>query len=473
MESTEVYNSNTAILKIEPAEKDYGGKLSIRKTLNLITIEGAFANVFIVYSGGAFLTGLILMLGANEFQIGLVAAIPFISQIAQLFSSFYVDQPRKRKSIIVRGLVIGRQSWWFLIPLLFIGGDWRLDFLIPVILFSNLMTMFVAPGWLSWMSEIVPARIRGRYFGKRNIAIAVSTIIATVAGGKILDIFRASNREHLGFTIILASGCLFALTAAFLLHRIPETGSRQGGPEHNPSILLEPFKDSNFRRLLKVFFIWNIAIGTAAPFFAPYMLINLKMTFTLISIYSAIGAIAAIMFNRPWGILIDKFGSRPVLVFCAFGIGAIPFIWYLPTPETLWILGFESIYSGILWAGFNLAAFTIPIANSPAEKRTSYLSILSMITGLGFFIASLSGGIILEMLSGIKFPLYQLMIINYHLIFALSGILRIASAFLFLSFHEPNEKALPLMVNFMGYSVLKRLSIGRQILHLNGFKNGK
>ena len=53
--------------------------------------------------------------------------------------------------------------------------------------------------------------------------------------------------------------------------------------------------------------------------------------------------------------------------------------------------------------------------------------------------------------------------VNYHLLFAISSGLRLLSALLFLSFHEPKEKGIPIMIQFVGSAVLKRMSGGRQI----------
>ncbi len=372
---------------------------SARPWLPIVSVEGAFANVFIVITGGAFLTGIALFLGANDFEIGLLGAIPFMAQLAQLFSTYLANRTGGRKSYSVWSAVFGRQIWWLVIPLLFVSGNWRLEAFFAVLIFSNLAIMTAAPVWLSWMADIVPDRIRARYFGFRSAGIAFSTISATVVGGIILDHYRRSGQDAFGFAVILGFACLFALAAVLLLRRLPD---RPNEEEESAMIrwadILEPLKDLNFRRLLKVFFVWNVAVGIAAAFFAAHMITNLRMSFTLISLYTAIPAIMAIILNKPWGIVIDRFGSRPVIVICALGIGMIPLIWWFPRPDFLWILGFEAVYSGALWTGFTLAAFNVPISNSPKNKRTAYLSMFAVITGIGYFTSSIAGGFLAEII---------------------------------------------------------------------------
>jgi MFS family permease len=440
-----------------------GGERSVRQWLRRATLEGAFANVFIVFTGGAFLTGLALTLGADDFDIGLLAAIPFLSQAAQLLSAFAIDRFGNRKGVVLWLSVIGRQSWWLALLALVLSWRFSLEIIMIIILFSNVCLMIATPGWMSWMADLVPEKVRGRYFGYRNAALAASTIVTVLIGGVVLDHFRRSGIEQTGFSVIILAACLFAGAAAYLLSRIPDTTRSIGGPHLALSSILEPIRNRNFRRLLLVFLLWNGSIGIAAPFFAPHMLVNLKMSFTLIAVYTAMSSIAAIALNRPWGILIDRFGSKPVAAVCAFGIAFIPLVWLFPRPGFIWILWIESIYSGSLWAGFNLAAFTIPIAYSPRENRTSYVAMFSVFTGLAFFLSSLAGGVIAQSLSAVHWRIGAQTIINYHFLFAISAVLRAAAAFTVLSFHEPMEARIPIMIQFMGYAVLKRLSVGRQI----------
>lgn len=439
------------------------GYQSVRRWLIFFTLEGVFANTFIVLTGGAFLTGLALFLGAGDFEIGLLAALPFLAQLAQPFSAWLVDKTGKRKSITMWGAAGARQIWWLLLPLLFIAGSWRLDLFLVVVAVSSIAVMVATPAWMSWVADVVPERVRGRYFGSRSAAVTVSTIITTIIGGVILDHFQGRQHSDMGFAIIVGAACLFAAAALVVMQKIPDRDAAAIRSRTDWSSFLRPLNAVRFRHLLFVFFGWNMAIGLSAAFFAPHMLNNLGMSFTEISLYSCLFSLAAIALNRPWGKMIDHFGSKPVAAFCAFGIALIPLVWLFVRPGLIWILGFEAAYSGSLWAGFNLAAFNIPIANSPKEHRIMHLAMFSVITGIGFFVASIAGGLLAEAMSHVRWEIGPQTIVNYHILFAVSALLRFGAAALITTFHEPHEGAVPVMVQFMGYSVIKRLSAGRQI----------
>lgn len=435
----------------------------IRRRLGLFSWEGALGNIFIILSSGAFLASMALYFGANDFEIGLLGALPFLSQSAQLVAPYLIHLTGNRKALTISGFTLARQIWWLIIPLLFISANWRLEMFLVIVTLSALAGMLATPGWLSWIADIVPEKIRGRYFARRNSAIAATTVTATIMGGIILDRFKLMGNANQGFAAIIGFGCVAAIVSTILLSRLPDKKPPAKKNRYKLAEIMEPLRDKRFRHLLKVFFVWNIAIGIAAIFFAAHMLTNLKMSFTQIAMYSSSVALIAVLTNKLWGGMIDRVGSKPVLVFCAFGISAVPMIWLFPRPGFLWILIFESIYTGALWAGFNLAAFNIPIANSPAAKRTQYLAMFSVMTGLGFFIASIMGGLLAEGLSGLHWHVGPQTIVNYHVLFVISSLLRILASIFFLSFHEPGEKAVPVVVQFIGYMALKQLSVGRQL----------
>jgi len=449
------------------ASGDSGGERnevhSARPWFPLITYEGVFANAFILLTGGAFLTGAALMFGANDFEIGLLAAIPFLAQMAQMFSAVIIDQTGKRKAITVWSLAFSRQIWWLLLPVLLLAGKGQLYILIGIVAVSSVANMIASPGWMSWVADLVPDRLRGRYFGRRNAVISVSTITATVGGGVVLDKFRAIDLEHVGFFVIFAVACICALVALIIMTKTPDHRSQKSDQPFAWAYILEPLKDRSFRHLLAVFFFWNIAIGISAAFFVPHMLNNLKMSFTLISVYGTLATMVAIILYRPWGVIIDRFGSKPVIVLCAFAIGFVPLIWLIPRPGYLGILWFEALFTGVIWSGFNLASFNIPIANSPKEGRPIYLAMFAVIAGIGFFAASVLGGTIAEHLRGLHHPWGKQTIVNYHVLFVISSIFRVLAASFMITFHEPREKSFPVMIQFMGYAILRRLSFGRQL----------
>ena len=444
------------ISSVFPAVVGDKSEKELRNSLKHTTIEGTYAVVHIALTGGAFLTGFALLLGANDFIIGLLAAIPYLSQVAQLATAYEIDRSGKRKLITTIGVLVMRQTWWFFLPLPFMTGDWRLAALIAIYTLSSLGSMIASAGWTSWVADLVPSRIRGRYFGFRNGATGFVTIVSILAGGAALDYFRGKGFEGAGFAVIFGVACIFALMAVFEMTKMPEVEIKLEEKQISWDRILDPLRDRQFRHLILIFLAWNFALGISACFFAVVMLTTLKMSFMQIALYSSLTSITAILLNKRWGILVDKFGCKPVVTFCAFGLSLVPFLWLIPRAGHLEILIFEGIYSGGLWAGFNLAAFNIPIANSPQKNRTIYLAMFAVVPALGFFASSLLGGSLAQMWKDFSWKLGYQTIVNYHILFVMSGVMRLMAAILTLTFKEPGERDIPSIINDLGIWTIRR-----------------
>lgn len=100
--------------KISPSQIDRGLKILVK--------NGVAAEVMAVLTGGAFLVALALKLGASNFQIGLLAALPTLANLFQLVSIYLLHKYANRKGITVISSICAR------LPLLLIG---MLPFIFP------------------------------------------------------------------------------------------------------------------------------------------------------------------------------------------------------------------------------------------------------------------------------------------------------------------------------------------------------
>ena len=95
--------ANTGLIKADTGRKEH----TSRAWLGKFSWEGALGNGFIILTGGAFLTSLALYFGAGDFEIGLLCAIPFLAQIAQMFSGWLINLTGSRKHVTLAGFLLG------------------------------------------------------------------------------------------------------------------------------------------------------------------------------------------------------------------------------------------------------------------------------------------------------------------------------------------------------------------------------
>ena len=164
-------------------------RIPTRLGLRLSTIEAVGAVTFTAFTTGPFLTGLALCLHASDNILGLLAAIPAFAQICQFAGAWVTQQTGKRKWVAAYGAVLGR-SMYLPIGLLLLL-DWPehrlMAWFLVLFALANAFMQFAGVAWMSWMSDLVPPRVQGRYYGRRNLWLGLVTITATFAAGVYLD----------------------------------------------------------------------------------------------------------------------------------------------------------------------------------------------------------------------------------------------------------------------------------------------
>lgn len=421
--------------------------------------DGAFAQIMIVLTSGIFLTGFALALGANEFHIGILAAIPFVAQLTQLATSYQIERRGARKKALLWLAGISRYSWLILFAILFLKdnqinltGIW---ILIGVSIISYVAGSAGGVAWLSWMADLVPDKIRGRYFARRNGILALVGVAITLAGGSYLDLWHTQkgNLEIYGFLSLFLLAVVCGNISLRFLRRIPALEEQSLKPEKLGfwRLVKIPFSDRNFVRLAFFNSAWSFSANLAGPFFAVYMLRDLKMSYALLALVQIVNEIASIFALPLWGRISDKFGSKPVLSLTTLAAAFLPILWLLTVYKSFVIIIIVlQIYGGICWSGLNLNSNNLLLKLSPQENKSIYLATFAAVTGVATAIAPLLGGFLAILLRDTEIVLPFARIYDLHFVFLISGILRFFSRVPLKGITEPREKTVGRMIRALG-----------------------
>ncbi|MBX5480515.1 MAG: MFS transporter [Myxococcaceae bacterium] len=426
----------------------------LRRSLRICLIEGIFAEVVTACAGGAVLTGWALHLGCKALVIGLIASLPQIAQLVQLPAAWTTALLGHRRACLwLVGLSRQALLPMIALPFLPVPDPVKQALLVTVALSSAVLGVLGNNAWVAWMGELVPRRIRGRYFGRRTGLCMLGGAVASAAAGAVLD--HAHGRDRVGLTLagLALVACAAGAVTTWLMRQQHDPAAGAPRAPFDLRQALRPFGDPSAQGLLRYQLVWNFAVGLAGSFFSLHMLKNLGMGFTLVAIYGAATAALRMVTAPLWGRLIDRFGARPVLVFCSFSVSVIPLFWLLPTRSVLWPVALDALFSGPLWGGHGLAVFALPLAIAPRDGRPWYLAAFAAVGGITFSVATVLAGALAQQLPH-TFSIAGHTFWNLQVLFVASSIARLGAAGFALRIVEPSARPVTELVRALPAALL-------------------
>ncbi len=430
--------------------------------MRLAVVEGAFATVHIAITLGAFTTGLALFLGASDFQIGLLASLTPLSSTFSLAGAYWISSLGRRKPLAAWSALLGRSLYLplVLLPFLPLLGGAKMALFLAVIAVSNIALTLSGNAWTDWMTDLVPLERRGRYFGIRSTLLGVVSMATNLAAGKALDHYKAQGSEATGFLIIFSVAVFFAFLAFLVLLRQPEPKMAPRPRVPLRELATTPFQDKDFRSLVLLFSFWAVATGLPAGYFGAHFLKNLHGSFSGLAFYSIVAGLVSLPAQLLWGRLIDRMGNKPVLIASILGVTILPLFWFFAWREFLFPIWVDAFLSGIFWPGIALSSFNLLLVSAKEENRAAYLAVFTTITGVTGFLASLLGGTLATLFSFFIWKIGPVTLLNFHILFLLSALGRVAVLFFMPKVKEAKAKPLAEMMRFLTDYMIRRFSLG-------------
>ena len=193
---------------------------SARGSMQIITLGWFFGSVWLTATTGSPTTVFLKGLDASPFQFRVVAALPFIASLLSLPASLLIERTGARKKIFLYALYFQRLLWLpiALVPLWLVShygshasaGAMRLFLVLMFIMHAA--GAAGSPAWVSWMADVVPDRLRGKYFSRRRQWGLVSAIPTALLAGWLLDRCCATSD---GITVLRWCAILFMCAAVF------------------------------------------------------------------------------------------------------------------------------------------------------------------------------------------------------------------------------------------------------------------
>jgi MFS family permease len=367
----------------------------LRRSLEACCAEGIAAEIVSACFSGAVVTAWGLELGASPVLLGVLWGLPHFGQLFQIPASWVTTRFGRRRVAVVAH-AIARQITLPLAALPFVGLpiDAKRTILVTLFALASLFAVLGHNAWLAWMGDLVPARIRGAYFGRRTALCTAAATIASLTLACTLD----TGRAHSVVEIVLAGTILVrsiaAVVTTVLMLRQHDPVEELAAPARGPSLreVLLPLADRGYRKLLAYRAIWGIGTGLTASLSAVFTLRALGLGYFGVAMYAAVVAGLRVVTTPMWGRMFDRAGGRPILVACSLGAAVSSFAWVGATAGSAWLIGIDAIVCGLLLGGQELAVFTLPLATAPSQQRPLFAAASVMVGGVAYGLASVVGG---------------------------------------------------------------------------------
>ena len=232
-----------------------------------------------LYSG-VILVGLALAMDAGSFVIGLLGAVPFIAQTAQLPAIVLIEHLRRRKVVAIGAVSFARTLILALALIPFLpDGNTRLVLLIAAQLAISVLNSVTGCAVNSWMHQLLPPEGLGAFFSRKLFWATTMACAGTFVAGLIVDHWPFDGKVH-AYSVSFGAAAIAGFISAWYLSRVPEPPMTNAGP--GVSIvekILTPFRDARFRRVLIYLAAWNAASNIAAPFIAVFLIRHVGLSF--------------------------------------------------------------------------------------------------------------------------------------------------------------------------------------------------
>ncbi len=381
--------------EVSPEERERG--------LRLLVTEAVFSGGTTALTTGVILTAFALHLGASNAMIGVLASAPFLAQLLQLPAIGLVERWRARKRIAVLTSLIGRAMLAIMAAVAFFSGT------IPLIIFLIAQLILCGLGaigscaWNAWMRDLAPEERLGAVFAKRTVRLTGISLLLGLAAALALDVTPpGSPARDLVFAGMFAVGCVTGLISARVVAAMPEPlMPPAAGPVALSSLLGQPLRDGNFRRLLVFVASWQFAINIATPFFTVFIVQQLHFNISFVMVLSVVSQIANILALRMWGTLSDRFANKSVLAVCApaYILAIVAMIGASQFDDRavvkVWLLLLHAVMGATI-AGVTLTSTNIALKLSPKGSATAYVATSAMVTAVAAGVAPIMGGLLAD-----------------------------------------------------------------------------
>lgn len=297
----------------------------------------------------------------------------------------------------------------------------------------SLMRGVATTAYQPWIRTLISPQFRGRYFSLEQSVSNLSIAAMLLCWGLVLKHSNLTDSQY-GW-IFVVSGMAGWMSIIFL-RKVDSPPPLAGRPNTESVLKWMPrvWAEKTFRRQIITTILFYTSIGA----FRLYTTVMLKEKFdyaeNTILFFNASTLMAIVLSAWFWGLLADKFGSRPIMSLATRVLMVLLGFWLLVTlgvvPANPWLLGAFYTLFGIGFNGFHISNQRMYLNNAPKRFPVLALSTIQVFYSLSFGMSPMCWGGALSLMKKLQWKIGAIEINQYTVFFGVSILLLVAAKWL-------------------------------------------
>jgi hypothetical protein len=361
---------------------------------NFLNVQVDAIGIGIASAAGQFLPIFLTRLGATNFQIGLLTAMPALSGL--ILAIFIGRFLQGRRRIVpwfsgARLLVISAYALTGLVPFV-VAPELAIPAVLLIWLFATIPQIVVNVAFSVVMNAVAGPTKRYELMSRRWSLLGLTTALTVAITGQVLDRIDFPINYQLVFMGLSLGGLIsYYFSSHIDLPEVETILEKQGLSlrarlKENLALVANEraFVSFNLKR-----FVFITGQTLAIPLFPLYYVRVLHASNSWIGVIATAQTAVMLIGYFFWTRQSRRRGSRFVLLWTTFGISLFPAV-IASTRQIEWVV-FIAGLGGILQAGIDLVFFDELMKTVPEEYSATFVSYAQSIQYLSSFIAPLIG----------------------------------------------------------------------------------